>query len=83
MGKDRLSVSWNASHLTPVCCIHHKNLVPPHGRQEEQPDGSIKEFKRRRRLWIRLDAYEQDLTWLRYGQTVSVTTEWPDLSLVQ
>lgn len=27
------------------------------------------------RVWIQLDAYESDLTWLRYGQTVSFTTE--------
>lgn len=26
-------------------------------------------------LWIRLDAFEQDLPWLRYGQSVSVQTE--------
>ena len=26
-------------------------------------------------LWILLDAYEQDLPWLRYGQSVSVNTE--------
>ncbi len=26
-------------------------------------------------LWIKLDAYESDLAWLRYGQTVNFTTE--------
>ena len=26
-------------------------------------------------LWIRLDAYEQDLPWIRYGQKVSIRTE--------
>jgi len=26
-------------------------------------------------LWVRLDAYEQDLVWLRYGQDVSVEAE--------
>ena len=26
-------------------------------------------------LWVQLDAYEQDLPWLRYGQAVSVNTE--------
>lgn len=26
-------------------------------------------------LWIQLDAYEQDLPWLRYGQPVSINTE--------
>ena len=26
-------------------------------------------------VWIRLDAYESDLTWLRYGQKVEFTTE--------
>jgi len=30
------------------------------------------------RLWLQLDAYEQDLPWLRYGQRVAVRTEaWP------
>ena len=28
-----------------------------------------------RQLWLRLDAYEQDLTWLRYGQPVLVEVE--------
>jgi len=27
------------------------------------------------RLWVRLDAYEQDLSWLRYGQTVVLEVE--------
>ncbi len=27
------------------------------------------------RLWVRLDAYEQDLAWLRFGQKVSLQTE--------
>ena len=27
------------------------------------------------RVWVKLDAYESDLQWLRYGQTVSFTTE--------
>lgn len=27
------------------------------------------------RVWVKLDAYESDLTWLRYGQTVSFETE--------
>lgn len=27
------------------------------------------------RVWVLLDAYESDLAWLRYGQTVSFTTE--------
>ena len=27
------------------------------------------------RLWVKLDAYESDLMWLRYGQTVTFTTE--------
>jgi len=26
-------------------------------------------------VWVRLDAYEQDLGWLRYGQTAELTTE--------
>ena len=26
-------------------------------------------------LWVQLDAYEQDLPWIRYGQTVSINTE--------
>ncbi len=26
-------------------------------------------------VWVKLDAYESDLTWLRYGQTVEFTTE--------
>jgi len=26
-------------------------------------------------LWVKLDAYESDLSWLRYGQTVEFTTE--------
>lgn len=26
-------------------------------------------------LWVMLDAYEQDLPWIRYGQSVAVTTE--------
>lgn len=26
-------------------------------------------------LWVMLEAYEQDLPWIRYGQSVSVTTE--------
>jgi Cu(I)/Ag(I) efflux system membrane fusion protein len=26
-------------------------------------------------VWVRLDAYEQDLAWLRYGQKVSIETE--------
>jgi len=30
------------------------------------------------RLWVMMDAYESDLTWLRFGQTVEFTTEaWP------
>lgn len=28
-----------------------------------------------RRLWVRLDAYEQDLTWLRFGQRVTLQAE--------
>lgn len=28
-----------------------------------------------KRLWVRLDAYEQDLSWLRYGQTVLLEVE--------
>lgn len=28
-----------------------------------------------RHLWIRLDAYEQDLPWIRYGQKISIRTE--------
>jgi Cu(I)/Ag(I) efflux system membrane fusion protein len=28
-----------------------------------------------RRVWVQLDAYESDLGWLRYGQTVRFTTE--------
>lgn len=27
------------------------------------------------RLWVKLDAYEQDLAWLRYGQEVTIQTE--------
>jgi Cu(I)/Ag(I) efflux system membrane fusion protein len=27
------------------------------------------------RLWVMMDAYESDLTWLRFGQTVEFTTE--------
>ena len=26
-------------------------------------------------LWVKLDAYESDLPWLRYGQEVEFTTE--------
>lgn len=26
-------------------------------------------------LWVRLDAYEQDLPWIRYGQSVTIQTE--------
>ncbi len=30
------------------------------------------------RVWVKIDAYEQDLPWIRYGQLVSVTAEaWP------
>jgi Cu(I)/Ag(I) efflux system membrane fusion protein len=30
------------------------------------------------RVWVKLDAYESDLPWLRYGQMVTFTTEaWP------
>jgi Cu(I)/Ag(I) efflux system membrane fusion protein len=30
------------------------------------------------KLWVMMDAYESDLTWLRFGQTVEFTTEaWP------
>ncbi len=27
------------------------------------------------KLWVRLDAYEQDLSWLRFGQSVAIQTE--------
>lgn len=28
-----------------------------------------------KRLWVKLDAYESDLVWIRYGQEVEITTE--------
>lgn len=52
--------------------VVHKDLTEGDYVKEGTPIYRIADLSH---LWVRLDAYEQDLPWLRYGQTVTVQTE--------
>jgi len=52
--------------------VVHKSLKEGDYVKEGTPIYRIADLSH---LWVQLDAYEQDLPWLRYGQSVSVNTE--------